>query len=164
MRKCFQTLVECLAETSLIVWLFSDVVAKEKSTRVWMSSVLMEQRCTLPFLASSPDPSESFIMETPLMMESKLGEQVKSFFSFIFHFVLSSCKIWSLTGSQLFKRTVCLHPSSIRLHSEISAPLFKCNLRHPVSSTVRQDLNSITHYLIFSLQVLRLGSKLQGKK
>lgn len=77
-----------LAETSLIVWSFSDAVVKEESTRASMSSVLTEQRCTLPFLASSPDPSNSFTTETPLMMESKLGDQVKSYFSFSVSFCL----------------------------------------------------------------------------
>lgn len=63
-----------LTEFSNHVLLFSGTVAKE-STWVWMSSVLMEQRCTLPSAASSPDPFDSFIMETPSMMESKSRDQ-----------------------------------------------------------------------------------------
>jgi len=43
-----------------------------------MSSVLTERQCTLLSAASSLDPFESFIMETPLMMESKSPDQASS--------------------------------------------------------------------------------------
>lgn len=51
---------------------------KEKSTRVWMSSAVMDQQCMLPSAASSPDPFDSFITEMPLMMESKSLGQVSN--------------------------------------------------------------------------------------